>query len=1051
MSNYSTGGDARFASPTVDERNAAALLEQMKRLAPYYTPEWRFRPEDPDPGTALFLIFSKLLEGNIRRLNQVPYKAFLSFLNRFDASLLPARPALAQVVFSLSDGAAEPVYVEAGTPLSAASPGEPEPVPFETASPLLVTPARLTDVLSISPKRDRIVRLAEEEIEGEKREFARIEPGPDGRGVALFGPEGDNLQEHVFYVKHDYLFLLKSPSFIELAVKNTRNEYAVPETVRYLSDRNAVEWEYYAGEEEGWLAFDRVLGANDKLRLTKRRRREIAEAELFGETGRWIRCRAKSLDEATGTPQLGGIQLDRLTMKSDFLVVKPEDGIVPDRLYFNDIQLEAEEHAPFGDFFTPYAAFYIANREAFSKRGAEVTLQFQMNFGEHRLLPDRPPQINWKPIMKRADVDKTEIPDRVTIANVQWEYWNGRGWVQLPVNVEARTMFQTPYEGTQPREIRFVCPDDIEETAVNAEDNYWIRGRILAVENAYSNNAVYFAPKLKRLRARFAYNASTIPPERFVIRNNLEVRERTEEARNGGVEFRPFVKLEGSRPALWLGFDAPPERGPIRLYLSLRAKRTTAQDVPPIDWEYLRQSGGTAVWTPLAAADDTNGFTRSGAIQFVGPRDFAFFEAFGVKRYWIRAVNRDASLDAAEADVPRVVAATMNAALAVQQETVERELPQRIEEYDAVEETIRVSYVLSRTPVLSESVWVDETATMSEEQAESLKAAGLELDIVRDTVGHLVRCWVRYAPVDRFLSSGPDDRHYAIDRATGRIWFGGGASGGGKTPPNLNEDAVRVTYATGGGRRGNVPAGAIQSLRGSIAYIDGVDNPEPAAGGCDSGTVDEAVRRSPKLFAHRRRAVTAEDFEWLTREAHPNVSKVKCLPNLNVKLEKEPGAISIVVLPKSGVGDGPHFQELKRQVEATLLRQAASNVAFPGSIQVMDPAVLEVGVQATLWVRSMDDVVPVEREAIRRLDAFLDPIRGGADGSGWDIGQIVHRSMFFALLKSVGPVLHIPQISLNVYKSENGERIEWSPDRIGDVPHGIVVPGEHRIVVEIGK
>src|SRR5690606_4225905 len=113
-------------------RDAAALIERMKRLAPYYTPEWRFRPEDPDPGTALFLLFAKLLEGNIRRLNQVPHKSLLTFLNQFGAALLPARPALAQVVFELAEGADEPVYIEPGTQLSAPPPpGNPEPVLFE--------------------------------------------------------------------------------------------------------------------------------------------------------------------------------------------------------------------------------------------------------------------------------------------------------------------------------------------------------------------------------------------------------------------------------------------------------------------------------------------------------------------------------------------------------------------------------------------------------------------------------------------------------------------------------------------------------------------------------------------------------------------------------------------------------------------------------------------------------------------------------------------------------------------------------------------------------
>jgi len=1043
MANFSTGGDPRNVSPTVDHRNAAALVEQIKRLAPYYTPEWRFLPDDPDPGTALFLMFAKLHEGNVRRLNQVPYKSFLTFLNRFDVSLLPARPALAQVVFSLSEGAREAVYVDAGTALSAST-GESEPVAFETAAPLLVTPAALVDVLSVSPRRDRIVRIASAPEEGGA---LRIEPGEDGRGVALFGPEGDNLQEHVFYLKHDDVFLLSSPATIELEVLNTRNEYAVPETVRALADRSGAVWEYWSGHR--WQPFDRVYGGGARVHLTKRRRAAIAPTTLFGETGRWIRCRATSLDEAGGAPALGRVQFDKLMLKSDFLSAKPDDGIAPDRLYYNDVQAEADECQPFGDLFAPFGTFYIGCREAFSKRGATVTLRFDLSFRQNRLLPERPPQINWKPIMKRAEVDKTEIPDPVTIAHVQWEYWNGQAWVRLDVP-GGESLFRMPYEGTEERELRFVCPDDLAETDVNAESNRWIRGRILSVQNAYSVNAVYYAPTVKRLRARFEYAEPRHVPERMWTRNNLESVDRTVDVRAGGAAFRPFPRLEGSDSALWLGFDAPPERGPIRLYWSLRPKRTAAVDAPLIEWEYLRKTGGTAAWAPLAVADETNGLTRSGAVQFVGPRDFAFVPMFGLERCWIRAVDRGGAFDrdARASEAPRALGVTPNAVLAVQQETIVNELPTRIESYDPFEEDVRVHYALARAPILSEQVWVDETDTMSEEEATRLQAEGVALDVVRDSGGSLLRCWVRYEPVDHFLLSGPADRHYALDRASGRLAFGDGANG---RPPGPAEDAVRVTYATGGGRRGNVPARAITSIRTSIAFVDAVTNPEPAAGGCDSGTVEEAARRGPKLFSHYRRAVTVEDFEWLTREAHPNVAKVKCLPNVNVRLEKEPGAVTIVVLPKSGVGDGPHFQELKRQVERELLRRAAASVAFPGSIQVIDPAALEIGVQATLWVRSMDDVVPVEREALRKLNAFLDPLSGGADGDGWSIGQAVHRSMFYALLKSVGPVLHVPRISIAATKAENGERIEWNPDRLKDVPHGIVVPGEHRIVVEVAK
>src|SRR5690606_31604783 len=112
--------------PVIDRRNMERLTEQVKRLAKFYTPEWRFNPDDPDPGTALTLMLTHLLDGNIRRLNQVPYKSFLAFLNTFHVQLAPAKPAVAQVTFTLDEDAPESVYVTEGTQLSAQVPGEPE-------------------------------------------------------------------------------------------------------------------------------------------------------------------------------------------------------------------------------------------------------------------------------------------------------------------------------------------------------------------------------------------------------------------------------------------------------------------------------------------------------------------------------------------------------------------------------------------------------------------------------------------------------------------------------------------------------------------------------------------------------------------------------------------------------------------------------------------------------------------------------------------------------------------------------------------------------------
>ncbi len=1027
--------------PVIDRRNMERLTEQVKRLAKFYTPEWRFNPDDPDPGTALTLMLTHLLDGNIRRLNQVPYKSFLAFLNTFHVQLAPAKPAVAQVTFTLDEDAPESVYVTEGTQLSAQVPGEPEPILFETMRPVLLTTARLLDLFVISPKRDRIVQLADERGE--------LSLTAEGHGTALFGLEGDNLQEHAFYMQHDFLFLLYHPAVLEFTVYHSPSSHSVPETVQLLTDTTKVAWEYYS--EGRWQAFDRVYGSGATIRLLKLRERPLDETEVCDISGRWIRCRAFSLDEETGNLDLGKIQLDHMVMKSDYASPDEDQGIEPDRLYFNDIQLDtAEGFEPFGEFFALYGLFYISNREAFSKRGANITMKFDLAFARNRYVPDKPPEINWKLIMKRHEMDKIDIPDPVTILNVQWEYWNGTSWVKLHVNKEAQEMFSIPWEGVEPREITFRCPEDLEPMLVNAEENFWIRGRILQIQNYYSPNAIYYTPIMHRLRIRYAYEKPLYPPQHLMTINNLEVKDRSAEIASGGISIRPFTALEGSSPALWFRFDQPPERGPISMYVHLKAKRAAEEDIPFIEWEYLMKNGSSAVWSPLPVADETAAFTRSGNIQFIGPRDFANASYFGQTGYWIRAVNRDNRYDREDEarNVPRALDVVMNTVLVVQQETVDNEFPQRVEQYDISDGHLHETFVLSRTPVLDEEVWVDETDSITNEELAQLEQKEGRVDVVRDSGNAVMRVWVRYDRVEHFLDSSPRDRHYIIDRVTGSIQFGNSfASRRGQAS---GDDMVRVSYRTGGGKRGNVPAHTITSMQDSLSFVSDVTNMLPASGGCDPGTVEEAIRKGPKLFTHRNRAVTADDFAWLVQEAHPNVAKVKVLPNRNVKLERETGTLSIVVLPKSGIGDANLFYVMKKEIEAKLSDKVVSVIA-PQSLQVMEPALLEVGVQAVVWVRNMDSVVPVERAVLEKLQAFLDPIHGNTDGGGWEIGEPVHASMFYALLKSISEVTNIARLSLNITKVENGERIEWHPDKLHEVPHGIIVPGEHRVIVDIAK
>jgi hypothetical protein len=199
------------------------------------------------------------------------------------------------------------------------------------------------------------------------------------------------------------------------------------------------------------------------------------------------------------------------------------------------------------------------------------------------------------------------------------------------------------------------------------------------------------------------------------------------------------------------------------------------------------------------------------------------------------------------------------------------------------------------------------------------------------------------------------------------------------------------------------------------------------------------------MIKHRGRAVTAEDFEWLAREASLQVAKAKCLPNMNARLEQENGTITVVVLPKGGHTDSSLFLEVQRQVLQYLLERAPNTVAQTGRVHVIAPAYLELSVNVDLVVTSMDAVLSTEQAVIQRLQQFLDPLTGNYDQRGWEIGQPIHISSFYPLLKSIPTINHITKITMDMIKLENGLRLEIPISEMNSVIHGIITSGVHQI------
>ena len=88
----------RLDPPDLDDRKWQDLVDQARDLIPIYSPEWTDH-NPSDLGMTLVELFAWLVEGMIYRLNQVPDKNFIEFLNLVGITRDPATPASTWLTF----------------------------------------------------------------------------------------------------------------------------------------------------------------------------------------------------------------------------------------------------------------------------------------------------------------------------------------------------------------------------------------------------------------------------------------------------------------------------------------------------------------------------------------------------------------------------------------------------------------------------------------------------------------------------------------------------------------------------------------------------------------------------------------------------------------------------------------------------------------------------------------------------------------------------------------------------------------------------------------
>ena len=720
------------------------------------------------------------------------------------------------------------------------------------------------------------------------------------------------------------------------------------------------------------------------------------------------------------------------------IVIKVE-GLLPDKATTGGKSLDVTKaFYPFGQNPIPGSTFYFKQAEIFGKPGARATL--------------------YLAVVPPTASTGTSIPHVVN-----WEYWNGDEWIVLLQSTGSNSA----RDFTATDNIEFTVPNDMRSTKVNNEDGLWIRVRLMSggyglkqtitIPTTPATTVNYVLPQPPTVGAfRFGYSwvQGPAPLEKVFTYNDFQYEDQTENARWPGNKFSLYENINEVTPALYLGFSQALPSDNFGMYFDILEQAGGATG-PGITWEYWNGAG----WQNLVARDETQNLQLRGMVTLLSESDSKALPRFGQPLFWFRARLKED----APPNQSTINSIFPNAVWAAQLRTFSN-LP-----LGASDGSPNQMFQFRQVPVLpGELIEVQELSgprantewrivalnvasddpTIISELEKMLAAEGQQTDIVfgrihlkRDRRKIVTEVWVQWEEKQNFFDSEPGDRHFVLDHATGRLFFGNGNQG--KVPPS--GAAIQASlFRSGGGLAGNVAAGAITQLLAAVSGVQAVTNPRAAEGGADGETLEEFTLRAPQGIRNRNRAISLADYENLAYEASAGVAVARAIPTSNPSGLTLPGWITLIIIPQSSEPRPAPSFGLRQKVQSYLEEHAPGDLAAAHGIRVIGPDYLPIGVTATLAPQDPTEAGTVEQAARAALEKFLHPLYGGPGGQGWDLGRNVYLSDIAAVLGDADGVDFVEELSMSV----NGAL----QDGVVQVPAGkIVVAGELQLKLTLGQ
>jgi hypothetical protein len=712
---------------------------------------------------------------------------------------------------------------------------------------------------------------------------------------------------------------------------------------------------------------------------------------------------------------LGGLS----AFKYESVKLGGHNTLKPARLIAKDLEILGEDDFMFGDMYSIYDCFYVGGTTCLSKKGALGTLRFEVDYKKvFKEEYDSNQNVKYKLIMKDEEFNTEESVD-IEIEEVIWEYFNGNSWKRLLFDRDSELIFKRRQRQVT---IDFLIPEDIKSVFVNGEELHYIRCRIHKINNFAHLNGMFVAPIINHVSLAYDYTPKDFQ-ETTLLKGQLEVFNRYSHTLYSGTNNRiVFHKEKDGTKSVYIGFEEALAIGANTLYFDLENIDANPSHV---SYSVLYDYKGDD-FVDLRVLDNTDHLSTSGLVILFLEDDMKKKEMFGKTCYWIKMTRRSYS----EKDLPILVNRIIPNAVSIVQK--EKKSPVYFKNYEVV---LNQAFQLPDQHIFETEVFVNEKGFLNTTEYESLLKAG-NLKLRHDSKGQVMEEWVRWHMVTSFENCKGQDRVYRLDSNKGQIIFGDNQQG--RILPVQQSDVAEVTYSISHGSQGNLLRGTGLNTVESMPSINTIVAVTSLQGGMSIESDQELVERGMACFAHRNRMISVRDIETIVRTSIPQIVDAKC--------NREPGGISLVVLPVNESYDDFHVKIIHYKVKSLLKSYMGAEKL---NVQVLRAKALYIDVKAKIYIKDVAAGQHLVFDIKNRLKEIIEVKTSGTRQH--IIGAIPTYQEIYDGISSQVEVMKIESLIVDYYTCEKGRNINRNGLTDQEKMYYVSKSSKHNIILKMDR